>query len=60
MFADRRYLRAIIANDREIRDICSGRPKLPEGYTYYTIKFNENTGYPSVNVENLLRYCSGS
>lgn len=43
--------KAIIAINRETGEICSGQSVLPEGYTCYIIKFNENTDYPSVHVE---------
>lgn len=43
--------KAIIAINRETGEICSGQSELSGKYTYYIIKFNENTDYPSVNVE---------
>lgn len=43
--------KAIIAINEESHDIRSGQVELPEGYTYYLLKFAEGNDFPFTNVE---------
>ena len=43
--------KAIIAINRETKDIRSGQVELPKEYTYYILKFAESDDFPFTNVE---------
>lgn len=43
--------KAIVAINEETHDIRSGQVELPEGYTYYILKFAEGNDFPFTNVE---------
>ena len=45
------HSKAVIAINEQTGDIRSGQVMLPEGYTYYLLKFAENKYYPLTQVE---------
>ena len=45
------HSKAVIAINRETGEIRSGQVMLPEGFTYYLMKFAESKYYPLTKVE---------
>jgi len=45
------HSKAVIAINKQTGDIRSGQIMLPEGYTYYLLKFAETRYYPLTQVE---------